>query len=38
MVQFHTGYPLDENDYRDVKALCERFSIPIPKEYESFLH
>ena len=22
MVKFHTGYELDENDYRDVRALC----------------
>ncbi len=36
MVNFHTGYPLDENDYHDVKALCQRFGIPIPAEYEVF--
>jgi lincosamide nucleotidyltransferase A/C/D/E len=36
MVNFHTGYTLDENDYHDVKALCERFGIPIPAEYGSF--
>ncbi len=36
MVKFHTGYPLDENDYRDVKALCQRFGIAIPVEYEAF--
>jgi lincosamide nucleotidyltransferase A/C/D/E len=32
-VEFHTGYELDENDFRDVKALCEKFSIPLPPEY-----
>ena len=37
MVKFHTGYDLDENDYHDVKALCERFSIPLPPEYEKFI-
>jgi len=37
MVNFHTGYTLDENDYHDVMALCERFGIPIPIEYESFI-
>ena len=37
MINFHTGYPLDENDYYDVKALCQRFGIPIPAEYETFL-
>jgi len=36
MVEFHTGYDLDEDDYRDVKALCERFGIPIPEEYAKF--
>jgi lincosamide nucleotidyltransferase A/C/D/E len=36
MVKFHTGYPLDENDYHDVKLLCQRFGIPIPAEYEEF--
>lgn len=35
-VKFHTGYELDENDYSDVKALCERFDIPLPDEYEKF--
>jgi lincosamide nucleotidyltransferase A/C/D/E len=36
MVKFHSGYELDENDYRDVSALCERFSIALPAEYEKF--
>lgn len=36
MVKFHTGYPLDENDYRDVRALCEQFGIPLPSEYEHY--
>lgn len=36
MVKFHTGYELDENDYRDVSALCERFGIALPTEYERF--
>lgn len=37
MVKFHTGYKLDENDYHDVRALCEHFGIPLPSEYEKFL-
>ena len=37
MVKFHSGYELDENDYRDVSALCERFGIALPAEYESFI-
>jgi lincosamide nucleotidyltransferase A/C/D/E len=37
MVKFHTGYQLDENDYQDVKALCQRFGIEMPVEYEEFV-
>jgi lincosamide nucleotidyltransferase A/C/D/E len=37
MVKFHSGYKLDENDYHDVKLLCERFAIEIPKEYDEFV-
>ncbi len=36
MVRFHVGYTLDANDYHDVKALCERFDIALPAEYEPF--
>ena len=36
MVKFHTGYRLDENDYHDVKLLCQRFGIELPPEYEEF--
>ncbi len=36
MVKFHSGYELDGNDYRDVSALCERFGIALPAEYERF--
>jgi len=34
MVEFHTGYDVDEKDYHDTKALCERYNIPLPKDYE----
>lgn len=37
LVRFHTGYELDENDYRDVHALCERFGIAMPDEYQRFI-
>lgn len=33
MVKFHAGYTLDENDRKDVTALCKRFNIPLPEEY-----
>jgi lincosamide nucleotidyltransferase A/C/D/E len=36
MVEFHTGYDVDENDYHDIKVLCERFNIPLPTIYEEF--
>ena len=36
MVKFHTGYELDEDDYRDVRALCQRFGIEMPSEYGKF--
>jgi lincosamide nucleotidyltransferase A/C/D/E len=36
MVKFHSGYKLDEGDYRDVKALCDQFSLPLPAEFITF--
>ena len=36
MVAFHTGYDVDEDDYHDAKALCDRFDISLPKDYEKF--
>jgi lincosamide nucleotidyltransferase A/C/D/E len=36
LVKFHTGYPLDETDYRDVLALCRRFGLALPAEYDRF--
>jgi lincosamide nucleotidyltransferase A/C/D/E len=36
LVKFHTGYHLDENDYHDVRLLCERFGIAMPDEYRDF--
>ena len=37
LVRFHSGYTLDENDYYDVRALCERFGIPLPDEFRKFV-
>lgn len=37
MVKFHTGYPLDENDYHDIKLLCQKFGIEIPPDYAEFI-
>lgn len=36
LVRFHTGYKVDGDDYRDVKALCARFDLPLPEEYGVF--
>jgi len=35
-VRFHTGYPVDEQDWQDVSALCARFGIPVPQDYARF--
>jgi lincosamide nucleotidyltransferase A/C/D/E len=37
MVKFHSGYPLDDDDYHDVRLLCEKFEIPLPQEYRRFV-
>jgi lincosamide nucleotidyltransferase A/C/D/E len=36
LVQFHTGYPFDENDYRDVSLLCRRYHLALPAEHVAF--
>lgn len=36
MVRFHTGYPVDGDDWADVARLCARFDLPIPEEYAAF--
>lgn len=36
-MKFHTGYPLDENDYHDVLVLSRKFGLPIPPEYNRFI-
>jgi lincosamide nucleotidyltransferase A/C/D/E len=36
LVQFHTGYHFDENDVRDISALCQRFHLDMPAEYQEF--
>ena len=37
MVEFHSGYELDENDFHDVKAICDQFQLPLPDEYQKFV-
>lgn len=36
MVKFHSGYDLKDKDFRDVSALCKKFGIELPAEYEAF--
>jgi lincosamide nucleotidyltransferase A/C/D/E len=36
MVKFHSGYKLDDNDYHDVKLLCNKFGIELPSEFVEF--
>ncbi|HNX45195.1 MAG: hypothetical protein VB029_09395 [Anaerolineaceae bacterium] len=35
-LQFHTGYPLDETDYRDMRYLCNLYSLKLPEAYARF--
>jgi lincosamide nucleotidyltransferase A/C/D/E len=36
LVQFHTGYPVDIDDWHDVSALCARFDLPVPADFARF--
>jgi lincosamide nucleotidyltransferase A/C/D/E len=36
LVAFHTGYDVDEQDWADVRALCDRFGIGIPADFDPF--
>lgn len=33
LVKFHSGYELNENDFHDVKLLCNRFNLVIPEDF-----
>ena len=33
VVKFHSGYELKEKDFQDVRAICKKFGIELPKEY-----
>lgn len=37
LVQSHTGYPVDADDWADVSALCRRFDLPIPVDYSAYV-
>ncbi|MBZ5562966.1 MAG: aminoglycoside nucleotidyltransferase [Acidobacteriia bacterium] len=36
MVKFHSGYKLQEKDFRDVSALCKKFTIELPESFAQF--
>jgi lincosamide nucleotidyltransferase A/C/D/E len=36
MVKFHSGYGLEEKDFWDVSALCQKFGIELPEAFAKF--
>jgi hypothetical protein len=36
LVQFHTGYAIDANDFHDVNLLCQHFHLDLPDEYVAY--
>lgn len=36
LVRFHSGYPVDEDDWHDVRLLCDRFGLGVPPDYDRF--
>ena len=36
LVDYHSGYEVDANDFHDVKLLCEKFGLAIPKDFDGF--
>lgn len=36
LVEFHTGYTVDQTDWHDVRLLCARFGIKVPEDYRRF--
>jgi hypothetical protein len=36
LVDFHLGYPFDENDYNNVKYLCNLHRLALPPEYRAY--
>jgi len=37
MIEFHSGYELNENDYHDIQALCGKFGFELTEEYQKFV-
>ena len=36
LVQFHTGYEVDADDWHDVRLLCDKFGLEVPADYNKF--
>ena len=36
LVRFHAGYQPGDKDWQDVRALCARFDLAVPAEYDAF--
>lgn len=36
IVLFHSGYELQQKDYNDISALCAKYNLPLPEEYQHF--
>jgi lincosamide nucleotidyltransferase A/C/D/E len=36
IIDFHTGYNIDEDDANDVKALCDTFGIEMPEQHKAY--
>ena len=37
LVDYHTGYTLDEYDFHDVQLLCQKFNLDLPADFLPFL-
>lgn len=37
-VKSHTGYKIDKKDVKDVSALCKKFNLEFPSEYQSLIN
>jgi len=37
LMEYHTGYPLDTNDFHDVSQLSRKFDLKIPEAYKKFV-
>lgn len=36
VLKFHQNYAIDNDNYHDVKVICEKLNLPLPEEYKNF--